>query len=92
MLDPGVLWRVWLGRYTDPALIVAPCDASIEEIARAGRAALDERFQGQVRPEHVAHDSDFWTDALAAVDVTKIERADDVHLHPRFALTDGRGK
>lgn len=87
-LDAAVVWRVWLGTYTQPALIVAPPDATLESVAQAAKVALHDHFQREVRPEHEEHDRRFWTDAVAAVDVTKIERGDDVSLHPRIAAVE----
>ena len=87
VLDTAVVWKVFLGTYTAPALVLAPNDATLEDVARAGKVALSDHFQSQVRPEHEEHDRNFWTDAVAAVDVTRIERADEVWLHPRVVAT-----
>lgn len=84
MADTALIWRVWLGRYTEPAVIVVPTDASIDEVVRMGRLALDARFQDQVRPEHEEYDSAIWTDFAAAADVSKVERGEVVTLHPRL--------
>lgn len=86
VLETAVVWRVWLGTYTESVLVLAPLDATLEDVARAGKVALDDRLQG-LRPEHGEHDRTFWTDAVAAVDVTRIERGDEVRLHPRVATT-----
>lgn len=87
VLDKAVVWRVWVGTYTEPVQVLAPHDATLEDVARAAKVAMHDRFQAQVRPEHEEHDRQFWTDAVAATEVTKIERGDEVWLHPRVAVT-----
>lgn len=82
-LDRAVVWRVWIGTYTDPVLVLAGDDASLEDVARTGKVAMHDLMQGHVREEH---DRQFWTDAVASKDVTKIERGDEVYLHPRVAV------
>lgn len=89
-LDQAVVWRVWIGNYTEPALVLAPEDASLEDVARAGKVAMHDQMQRHVRDEHREHDETFWTDAVASRDVTRIERGDEVYLHPRFVIAESR--
>lgn len=86
-LDTAVVWLVWIGTYTAPVRVVAPQDATLEDLARVAQVAMHDQFQRNVRPEHEEYDRQFWTDAVAAKSVTKVERGDDVHLHPRLAVT-----
>jgi hypothetical protein len=83
-LDRAALWNVWLGNYTNPVLLVAPLDATLDHLAQAAKVAMHDRFQSEARPEHADHDRTFWTDAVAAVEVTKIERGDLVWLSPHI--------
>lgn len=86
-LDKAVVWRVWIGTYTKPVQVLVPLTASIEDVARAGKVAMHDQMQGNVRAEHEDYDRTFWTDAAASCDVTRMERGDEVYLHPRVAVT-----
>jgi hypothetical protein len=80
----AALWEVKIGTYIESVRVVAPLDATLDEVARTAKVAMHEQFQSHVRPEHAAHDTAFWTDAVAAKDVTSITRCEDVVLQPRI--------
>jgi len=84
VLDVAVVWKVWVGSYTDPVLVLMPTDASVDDIARTGKVGMLDKHMKNVREEHREYDEKFWTDAVAAKDITRIERGDDVRLSPRI--------
>ncbi len=85
-LHTATLWRVWL-RFTEPVLIIAPNDATLNEVARAAKVAMHDRHQANVRPEYEGHDRAFWTDAVADQEVRKIERGEHVWLSPKVTIS-----
>lgn len=79
-------WNVYVGRYTDPVLIIAPLEASMDDVARLGRVAmLEKHLETAVRPGYEEFDTQFTTDNIAKAAVTKMERGVDCWLEPKVA-------
>jgi hypothetical protein len=82
-------WNVWVGRYTNPVLIVAPLEASMDDVALLGRVAmLEKHLETSVRPGYEEFDTQLTTDNIAREAVTKMERGVDAWLDPKAQTHD----
>jgi hypothetical protein len=82
MPDVAMLWKVWLGNYTEPVVVVCLPESTTAEIVRTARLGMHEKFQTHVRPEFEEHDREFWTDRVADTKVRKMEALEAGWLVP----------
>jgi hypothetical protein len=87
MATAEVLWRVNVGLIRE-VLVVAPFDASLDEVGKAAKLAVLGDQMERVRPEHAEADESRTIDWVASMDVASIKRenGDLLALHPRIAV------
>lgn len=84
------VWEVKIGQRTEGVRVVAPTDASFDEIGRAAHIALLDRDLAHVRPEHAEHDENFWRTSASRMQIASITRCAETYtLHPRVVIPLG---
>lgn len=87
MPERSTLWRVKFDRLIAEPLIVAPDDASLDDLVAIARQAILAQVEADARPEHVAYDLERAADRAAHLEVESITRVDLVWLAPTVATT-----